>query len=107
MPQGTHVYYPKDYYRKVGYEMSETTESLISRDALGRWRRERFNEKIGNNICEESNFKNLKLNNLRSAFIRAKSGQNSTLSNSKYSGNSYNYRKINSISGSSLRGDLT
>lgn len=43
--KGTKTYYPDDYYKRVGYQMSETS-SKHRVDALGQRVRERFNEEL-------------------------------------------------------------
>ena len=40
-----HVYYPQEYFKRVGYQPSES-DSVVTRDALGQRVRERFNEQI-------------------------------------------------------------
>ena len=40
---GGHVYYPQEYFKRVGYEPSEAA-SVVTTDALGQRVRERFNE---------------------------------------------------------------
>lgn len=44
--KGTRTYYPDEYYKRVGYKMSETASSKHRVDALGQRVRERFNEEL-------------------------------------------------------------
>ena len=44
--RGTKTYYPDEYYKRVGYEMSQTSSQKHRTDALGQRVRERFNEEI-------------------------------------------------------------
>jgi hypothetical protein len=43
--KGTKTFYPDEYYKRVGYQMTETT-SKHRVDALGQRVRERFNEEL-------------------------------------------------------------
>ncbi len=47
--KGGHVYYPTEYFKRVGYQTSEAGSELDKRDALGRKIRERFNEDVDYN----------------------------------------------------------
>ena len=41
---GARSYYPEGYYKRVGYQQSETASSRARVDALGQRVRDRFNE---------------------------------------------------------------
>lgn len=42
--KGVKTFYPKEYYKKVGYQFSDTSKGRV--DALGQRVRERFNEEL-------------------------------------------------------------
>lgn len=58
--RGSKVYVPKEYFKRVGYQASETgsqkqkdQESTVTHDALGQRVRERFNEQVDDNAYNQ------------------------------------------------------